>query len=38
METLTFLYISESSIIPVLSLLLALCYVSIASAFYAEMF
>ena len=33
-----FLYISESSVIPVLSVLLALCYVAIASAFYAEIF
>ena len=33
-----FFYISESTVIPVLSLLLALCYMLIASAFYAEMF
>ena len=33
-----FFYISESSVIPVLSVLLALCYVAIASAFYAEIF
>ena len=31
-------YLSESTVIPVLSLLLALCYMLIASAFYAEMF
>ena len=31
------LIISESTVIPVLSMLLALCYVFIASAFYAEM-